>query len=124
MKGVDMGIIYSNAKRSKPKTMPKAEREAYAKWCEKYDIKPVGRSKKKIMKANIRLPGTVYVPYVRETVRYPSLDTGHTGAVTTGKTKNVYTGDKMLGIAVMHKSNLVPIFTEENAVDVSRMRRG
>lgn len=119
-----MGIIYSNGKRSKPKTMPKAEREAYARWCEKYDIKPEGRAKKKVMKANICLPGTVYVPYVRETIRYPSLNSVHLGAVTTGKTKNVYTGDKMLGIAVMHKSNLVPIFTEENAVEVSKMRRG
>ena len=118
-----MGIIYSNAKRSKPKTMPKAEREAYAKWCEKYDIKPVGRAKKKVMKANISLPGTVYVPYVRETVRYPSLDTGHTGAVNMGKQKQVYTGDKIIGIATMHKSNLVPIFNDESAVEVSRMRR-
>jgi hypothetical protein len=30
----------------------------------------------------------------------------------------------MLGIAVMHKSNLVPIFSDDNAVEVSRMRRG
>ena len=36
----------------------------------------------------------------------------------------VYTGDKVLGIAVMHKSNLVPIFNDEAARDVSKMRRG
>ncbi len=119
-----MGIIYLNGKRSKAKTLPKAEREAYSRWCEKYNIKPNGKAGKKSLRSNVSLPGTVYTPYVRETVYYPSLDTGHKGAVTTGKTKNVYTGDKMLGIAVMHKSNLVPIFTEENAVEVSKMRRG
>lgn len=35
-----------------------------------------------------------------------------------------YTGDKLLGIAVMHKSNLVPVFKAEDAVDIARMRRG
>ena len=35
----------------------------------------------------------------------------------------VYTGDKMIGIAVMHKSNAVPVFTEEAAKDISKMRR-
>jgi len=117
-------MIYSNTKsKVKPKAMPKAEREAYAKWCAKYDIKPEGKTKKKPTNM-IKLPGTVYTPFIRETTRYPSRDTGHSGVVTTGVKKYTYTGDKMLGIAVMHKSNLVPIFTEENAMDVSRMRRG
>lgn len=35
-----------------------------------------------------------------------------------------YTGDKLLGIAVMHKSNLVPVFKVEDAIDIARMRRG
>jgi hypothetical protein len=117
-------MIYSNTKsKVKPKTMPKAEREAYAKWCARYDIKPEGKTKKKPTNM-IKLPGTVYTPFIRETIRYPSLNTGHSGAVTTGVKKHTYTGDKMLGIAVMHKSNLVPIFTEENAAEVSKMRRG
>ena len=117
-------MIYSNTKsKVKSKAMPKAEREAYAKWCAKYDIKPEGKTKKKPTNM-IKLPGTVYTPFIRETIRYPSRDTGHSGVVTTGVKKYTYTGDKMLGIAVMHKSNLVPIFTEENAMDVSRMRRG
>lgn len=36
----------------------------------------------------------------------------------------VYTGDKVLGIAVMHKSNMVPIFNDDAAVEVAQMRRG
>ena len=51
-----------------------------------------------------------------------SLGTGHTGAV---RTKDIpqYTGTKILGIGTMHKSNAVPIFSDEQAIDISRMRR-
>jgi len=117
-------MIYSNTKsKVKPKAMPKTEREQYAAWCAKYGIDPTGKTKKKKPTNMIKLPGTVYTPFVRETIRYPSRDTGHSGAVTTGVRKYTYTGDKMLSIAAMHKSNLVPIFTEENAKEVSQMRR-
>lgn len=51
-----------------------------------------------------------------------SLDTGLTGAVSS-KPSMEYTGDKMIGIATMHKSNLVPIFNSEAAQEVSKMRR-
>jgi len=34
-----------------------------------------------------------------------------------------YTGTKCLGVATMHKSNAVPIFTEDDAKAVSSMRR-
>lgn len=34
-----------------------------------------------------------------------------------------YTGDKMLGVATMHKSNAVPVFSQESAQDISKMRR-
>ncbi len=36
----------------------------------------------------------------------------------------VYTGDKMLGVATMHKSNSVPVFSAEEATDIGKMRRG
>jgi hypothetical protein len=35
----------------------------------------------------------------------------------------VYTGTKVKGIATMHKSNAVPVFSDEEAIDISRMRR-
>jgi hypothetical protein len=52
----------------------------------------------------------------------PSLDTGHTGAVRSKDTPQ-YTGTKIKGIGTMHKSNAVPIFSDEQAIDISRMRR-
>ncbi len=39
------------------------------------------------------------------------------------KAANVYTGDYILGIATMHKSNAVPITSKEQAVDSATMRR-
>jgi hypothetical protein len=43
---------------------------------------------------------------------------------STAPVHKVYTGTKVLGIATMHKSNAVPIFAEEEAIEISRMRRG
>ena len=53
----------------------------------------------------------------------PSLDTGHSGAL---RTKDIpkYTGTKILGIGTMHKSNAVPVFSQEEAHDIATMRRG
>lgn len=34
-----------------------------------------------------------------------------------------YTGNKMRGVAVMHKSNGVPVFSVEEAIEISAMRR-
>jgi len=54
--------------------------------------------------------------------RIPSLDTGYKGAVTVKQTPQ-YTGDKIVGIGTMHKSNAVPIFSDQEAKDISSMRR-
>jgi hypothetical protein len=34
-----------------------------------------------------------------------------------------YTGTKVKGIGTMHKSNAVPVFSDEEARDISKMRR-
>ena len=51
----------------------------------------------------------------------PSLNSG-AGVATLAPAK-VYTGDKIKGIGTMHKSNAVPIFSDEQAIEISRMRR-
>lgn len=58
----------------------------------------------------------------RSTKHIPSLDTGLGNAVKSAP--KVYTGTKVKGIATMHKSNAVPVFTDEEAVEISKMRRG
>jgi hypothetical protein len=54
--------------------------------------------------------------------RIPSLDTGVKGAVNV-RMPMQYTGDNIVGIGTMHKSNAVPIFTDQEAKDISSMRR-
>lgn len=38
--------------------------------------------------------------------------------------ENMYTGDRLIGIATLHKSNMVPVFHKQDAEDISKMRRG
>lgn len=60
------------------------------------------------------------IPAGRGTSHIPSRDTGGNATLTPAK---VYTGTKVKGIATMHKSNAVPVFSNEEAVDISKMRR-
>ena len=53
--------------------------------------------------------------------RIPSRDTG--GGNATLAPPKVYTGTKVKGIATMHKSNAVSVFSDEEAIDISKMRR-
>ena len=57
----------------------------------------------------------------QELLKSPSLCTG-VGSCTKQETP-VYTGEAMLGVAQMHKSNSVPVFKQEDAIDIARMRR-
>lgn len=51
----------------------------------------------------------------------PSRNTGEVTAPLRETPK--YTGTKMLGIGTLHKSNAVPVFSDEEAVDMAKMRR-
>lgn len=51
-----------------------------------------------------------------------SLNTWVVGPVST-KPNPVYTGDNVIGISQMAKSNAIPIFTADHIVDIARMRR-
>ena len=78
-------------------------------------------------KTKIKLGRSSYVPpkpFRRDSdqPRIPSLDTGVKGAVNV-RMPQKYTGDNIVGIGTMHKSNAVPIFTDQEAKDISSMRR-
>ena len=62
------------------------------------------------------------IPEGRNTTAHiKSRDSGAGNA--TLKAPKVYTGTKVKGIATMHKSNAVPVFSDEEAIDISKMRR-
>ena len=57
------------------------------------------------------------IPPGRASSRHiPSIDSGHRGAVASPQSPQ-YTGDAVVGIAVMHKSCLQPVFSQEAAID-------
>lgn len=58
----------------------------------------------------------------REVERPKSLGEWITGPVSS-KPAQQYTGDKIKGIGTMHKSNAVPVFSDEEAVSLASMRR-
>jgi len=61
------------------------------------------------------------IPPGRETPKIESKDTGWIPCVKSTDTQ--YTGDKIKGIGTMHKSNAVPVFSDEEAHDIAKMRR-
>ena len=73
------------------------------------------------MKDNLANTYKLTVPPGRDLPRITSRDTGWVPCVKP--TDKVYTGDKVKGIGTMHKSNAVPIFSDEEAVEISTMRR-
>ena len=60
-------------------------------------------------------------PPGRETPYIASRDTGWVPCVKVQDQE--YTGTKVKGIATLHKSNGVPVFTDQEAIDISKMRR-
>lgn len=63
-------------------------------------------------------------PYRRDTgPRIPSLNGGIDSAPALKNPDKIYTGTKIIGIGTMHKSNAVPIFSDNEAKEISSMRR-
>jgi len=61
------------------------------------------------------------IPEGRNTTAHiKSVDTGGNAVLKPSK---VYTGTMVKGIATMHKSNAVPVFSDEEAIAISSMRR-
>ena len=108
-------MIYVRTPKSKKKLGPKAVREQYDAWLKSH------QTSKPIKNTSNQLIYKLSAPVGRETKQYPSLDTG-LGTATKAAPK-VYTGTKVMGIATMHKSNAVPVFNSEEAVEISSMRR-
>lgn len=65
---------------------------------------------------------TLKIPEGRNTTAHiKSVDTGL--GVASLRPAKQYTGTKVKGIATMHKSNAVPVFSDSEAVEISKMRR-
>ncbi len=117
------GLTLTGKKKGKKKfasAEAKRKAEQLAKeWDElqkKYEPKKVVR---KVFKTESLAPA---MSTARSTpTAIPSLVTP--GGDCSVKESIKYTGTKVLGIATMHKSNPIPVFSDEEAIAVSSMRR-
>jgi len=118
-------MIYINTKSPKKLTKNKTKKELaeYNNWIKSINsIKtPSGSIIKKSLVTTKR-PNLSFVPPGRQTKCFPSLGTGG-GTATKPVDTLHYTGSKMKGIGTLHKSNAVPVFTDEEARDQANMRR-
>jgi len=112
-------FINISTRKAKAKKKPgwrEAEAE-YEQWLKKHGAHKSQRKQK----ASEPYVTPTEKTYVRETQKYPSLVTssGSTAKVEA----NQYTGDYFIGIATMHKSNLVPVGRGDDAKSYATMRR-
>lgn len=96
-------------------------REDWERLKQRNGITDIKKTTAKIMSGNLSDTYQLRVPPGRETPRINSLDTGWVAC--TKSQDQEYTGSKVKGIGTMHKSNAVPIFSDEEAIDISKMRR-
>jgi hypothetical protein len=100
-------------------------RELDTSWKElqkKWEVDADEKKRKRAMKAE-PLIYTLTAPPGRSTSNHiASRNTGD--GIAASKATQQYTGTKMLGIGVMHKSNSVPIFSDQEAIEIATMRRG
>ena len=111
-------IIHPHIPKRKKRKPTAKQRSLQASWediLKKYETKTTTR---KVAKSATLCAA----PYRRETKQYPILNT-HTGCCTKSDSVK-YTGTAMMGIATLHKSVMQPVFDEQYAKDVARMRRG
>jgi hypothetical protein len=112
-------IIHGYIPKSKKRKISKVTKLRHEEWLLSISKMTTNfsRSNSKVISKSSSLQSK---SYHRETPKYDSLDTGF---VACTKTFQKYTGEKMLGIATMHKSNAVPVFTDNEAKEISSMRR-
>ena len=96
--------------------------ESWKELQKKWGIEAEEKKRKRAMSApSLSSVYSLSIPEGRNTTSHiKSVDTGGNATLKPAK---VYTGTKVKGIATMHKSNAVPVFSDEQAVDISRMRR-
>ena len=88
---------------------------------EEYVDKVFGKVTKEKKKTE-SFTGSTPVSYRANT--YPSVTSTKSTDNCAKKENMVYTGEqKLLGIATLHKSNMVPVFAKQDAVDIANMRR-
>lgn len=113
-------MIYISFPKRKQKKPNAAQRQLAADWdalLKKHKPKPLPTCVKVV--AFKPAP-----PIHRSTPKIPSLNSGFAVGPASKPEKKVYTGTNIIGIATLHKSNAVPVFSNAEAIEIANMRRG
>jgi hypothetical protein len=112
-------MIFTTPPKPKKRKPTAKQRELAAEWdklLKKYEPKkPVPARKDDGFTYSLGKPAR------RETPKIPSLNSGYHDC--SKKETPRYTGTAIKGIGTMHKSNAVPIFSDEQAIEIATMRR-
>ena len=109
-------------RKAKKKTQKQIEAEArHEKWLRKMNAHPEQVARNKEKNANISI---LSVPdYSSGGNSIPTSDV-IPGGSTAPQERQIYSGERrLLGVATMHKSNMVPVFDRDDAKDIAQMRR-
>jgi len=108
----------SAAHARKARELDESWKELQKKWAVEIEDK---KRKRAMTAPSLSSVYSLKIPEGRNTTAHiKSVDTGGNAVLKPSK---VYTGTKVKGIATMHKSNAVPVFSDEEAVEISKMRR-
>ena len=110
-------------RKAKKKTKRQLEADAkHDKWLRKMNAHPEQIAANKEKNANV--PIRTIPDYHSMGNSIPTSDV-IPGGSTAPQERQVYSGERrLLGVAVMHKSNMVPVFDSKDAKDIAKMRRG
>lgn len=117
-----MAIISTYTKSKKNKRKPtKSELEAEANF-----VRLNAKWDKLYGKISSKGPSSTEIPALqcppgREGTRHPSRSTP--GGSTAAKETQRYSGNRIKGVALMHKSNYAPVYDDQDAIDMAHMRR-
>ena len=117
--GGNMTLMYTSLGKKKPKKLKASQRQLQVEW-EAIIKKHSPKATRKVAVSR-EWSYSLSAPAGRETPKLPSLNTGYHDC--SKKDVPIYTGTAMKGIGTMHKSNSVPIFSDEEAVAIATMRR-
>jgi len=101
-----MQMLFTSLGKSKKRKPNAKQRELDACWealKKKYPAKTIASKQQSLSEVY-----SLGAPACRETPKIPSLP---------------FTGDKIKGIGTMHKSNAVPVFSDQEAMEIATMRR-
>ena len=106
----------NSAEAQKARQLDHEWRELQKKW----EVDADNKKRSRALKAE-PLSYNLSAPVGRSTSN--NIPSRVTAGGSTAPVHKVYTGNKILGIGTMHKSNAVPIFSDEEAQDIAKMRR-